>query len=276
MSSEIRDLQMALLEILKTVDAICKKHNIQYSLASGTALGAVRHSGFIPWDDDLDIMFLRSEYDRFLEVAVEELKDTDYVLQREFSEKWPMSYSKIRKNNTAYIEGYKPKIPDIHQGIFIDLFPVDNLLDNRIKTSIQWMCYQLVLANCLNKRGYTTESKTKRIAMLLSSFVPVKPFVKYVQARSNNNSLKVHSYFGGAVIRTHNEYPKALFLEYNEIKFEDDFFQIVKDYDSYLKIAFGDYMELPPEDKRGEQLHAIKVDLENSYEQYRIGEIEND
>lgn len=89
--------QRALLQMLHEVDRICRKYGIQYMLFAGTALGAVRHGGFIPWDDDIDVIMLRPEYERFLALAVDELDSNTYYLQREFSEHWPMFFAKLRK-----------------------------------------------------------------------------------------------------------------------------------------------------------------------------------
>ena len=101
--------QKLLLSMLKDFDAVCRKHNIQYMLFAGTALGAVRHRGFIPWDDDADVIMLRSEYERFFECAAKDFDTGKYFVQREFSPHWPMQFSKLRLNNTACIEKYHPK-----------------------------------------------------------------------------------------------------------------------------------------------------------------------
>ena len=128
-------LQKRLLHILREFDRICKKHNISYMLFAGSTIGAARHKGFIPWDDDVDVAMLRSEYERFLEIAPSELDDNIYYLQKEFSAHWPMFFSKLRMNNTACIERYIPKDPKVHQGIYIDIFPVDNLCEGFVGRS---------------------------------------------------------------------------------------------------------------------------------------------
>ena len=126
MAYTIQQHQTVLLDMLREVDRICKKHEIPYLLFSGTALGAIRHEGFIPWDDDLDVIMLRCDYRRFLQVAPGELGER-YFLQAEFSEHWPMFFSKLRKNNTACMERFMPRDPLMHQGVCMDIFPCDNL-----------------------------------------------------------------------------------------------------------------------------------------------------
>jgi len=128
----MRDLvkqQAVLVELLEEIDRICKKHNIPYVVFCGTALGAVRHKGIIPWDDDLDVSMLRKDYEKFLEVAPAELKE-QYFLQAEGAKHWPMNFSKLRKNNTTYLEKYHPKDNETHQGIYVDIFPFGRLLSS--------------------------------------------------------------------------------------------------------------------------------------------------
>ena len=121
-SADTREHQLALLTLLKEFDRVCRLVGVKYTLFAGTLLGSVRHKGFIPWDDDLDVMMLREDYDKFLSQAGKYLDSTVFFLQKEFTEHWPMFFSKLRLNGTACIEKYHPKDPDIHQGIYIDIF----------------------------------------------------------------------------------------------------------------------------------------------------------
>ena len=115
--------QQALLTLLQEFDRVCKALDIPYLLFAGTMLGAVRHQGFIPWDDDLDIMMLRSDYDRFMAEAEQVLDKDTFYLQKEFSEHWPLFFSKLRLNGTTCLEKYHPKDPMTHQGIYMDISP---------------------------------------------------------------------------------------------------------------------------------------------------------
>ena len=138
--------QQALYELLQALDSVCKKHRIRYMLFAGTALGAVRHKGFIPWDDDLDVVMLRPEYERFLAVAGQELDSEKFFLQKEFSEHWPMFFSKLRRNGTTCLERFIPRDPQIHQGVYIDIFPCDNLSDSPLVGKLQFLASKLVIA----------------------------------------------------------------------------------------------------------------------------------
>ena len=102
--NELSEHQKVLLSMLKDFDAVCEKRGIRYMLFAGTALGAVRHSGFIPWDDDADVILMRADYEKFFECAAKDFDAEKYYVQREYGAHWPMQFSKLRLNNTACIE----------------------------------------------------------------------------------------------------------------------------------------------------------------------------
>ena len=121
----LQEHQAVLLELLRELDRVCTAHDIPYVLFAGTALGAARHRGFIPWDDDLDVALLRPDYERLLALD-DGCWGEKYFLQREFSPHWPLHFSKLRKNGTTCLEKYRPKDERSHRGIYIDVFPLDN------------------------------------------------------------------------------------------------------------------------------------------------------
>lgn len=268
MSTTVRELQLALLDMTIKIDEICKKYGIQYSLSSGTVLGAVRHGGFIPWDDDLDLMFVRSEYERFLQIPDEEFRKYGFTLQRAFTKEWPMFFSKVRKDGTTFIEKYPNKLKGAHQGIYIDIFPVDNLYDSTFAAHMQWNVFHLLAAKCLAKRGYYTTSLNKKIAMLIAKILPEEALARFVEAKDQSKSKNVHIFMGASVDRDASIYPREMFEEYTEIAFEGKMFSVVKDYEKYLRISYGDYMQLPPEKDRQAAIHAKFVDLNKSYTEY--------
>lgn len=126
---KVREVQIELLDI---IDEICKKHNIKYQLFAGTLLGAVRHKGFIPWDDDVDICMMREDYIKFLQVAPNEINNCLYYIQTPYNDKSPFAFTKFRKNNTLFVEQRIDNY-NSHQGIFIDIFQFDNVYINSIK-----------------------------------------------------------------------------------------------------------------------------------------------
>lgn len=267
MDSWIRDLQLILLDMLRDIDRVCQKHRINYQLFAGSALGAVRHNGFIPWDDDLDIAFSRDDYERFLYVAKRELDSDKYYLQTEFSEHFPMFYSKLRLNNTTYMERYHPRDPKMHQGVFVDLFPIDNLSDNSLTAKLQFFSSKIVIAKCLKKRGYETDSKKKKLFMAMCTVLPIRPFLKLTIRKKDGNSKRVHSFFGGSSKYEKSVYPRRILMT-EAHPFENGVFEVSKYSDSLLRILYGDYMTPSDDSQRRNKKHYLKVDLNNSYEKY--------
>lgn len=267
MSINIRDIQLVQLNMLYEIERICKKHDISYLLFAGSALGAVRHKGFVPWDDDLDVIMLRGDYERFLEIAPNELGE-DCFLQKEFSEHWPMPYSKLRKNNTAYIERYIPKDKETHQGIYVDIFPCDNLSDNKLLRKIQFFASKVVIAKSLYKRGYLTDSAKKKVFMQFCRFLPIKPFAAIVKLHSRKNTKMVHSFFGASSKYEKSVYKREWISDTVNMQFEDGSFPVSKHYDALLTTLYGDYMTPLPEKDRVCKVHAEIADIEKSYTEY--------
>ena len=119
-------IQQIEFDIMQQIDSICRAHDLTYFAIGGSVLGAVRHQGFIPWDDDIDIGMPRKDYEEFLKYASEELPK-GYFLQTFFTEKKsPFYFAKVRKDNTKFVEYYLRDL-DIHQGLFVDIFPFDNV-----------------------------------------------------------------------------------------------------------------------------------------------------
>lgn len=267
MSSILKEHQMTMLSLLCEVERICQKYHISYMLFAGTLLGSIRHRGFIPWDDDLDIIMLRPEYERFLEIAPKELDADVYYLQKEFSPHWPMFFSKLRKNGTACIERYIPKDRQTHQGIFIDIFPCDNLRDNAFFRKLQFYASKIVIAKALDARGYLTDNWKKKLFILCCRLIPQKSLVDFVQYR-NGDSQMVHTFFGASSKYEKSIFPREWFTETEMHSFEEGHYPVSVHYHELLTTLYGDYMIPTPENKRGCKVHGEIVDLEHSYESY--------
>ena len=260
--------QRALFSLLQEFDRVCKKLDIPYVLFAGTMLGAVRHQGFIPWDDDLDVMMLRKDYDRFLAEADSVLDHEKFFLQGEFSSHWPMFFSKLRLNHTTCLEKYHPKDPQTHQGIYMDIFPCDNALKSNIGRKIQFLASKVVIAKSLYRRGYETDSWKKKLFLALCRLLPQRPFT-WIVGRGREDGSVVHSFFAAASGFDKNVFPRAFFTDTVRMPFEDGSYPVSRHYDQLLKQLYGEYMVLPPEDQRALKQHAILIDLNRSYEEYR-------
>lgn len=260
--------QAALNMLLKEFDRVCKVLEIPYILFAGTLLGAVRHEGFIPWDDDLDVMMLRADYERFLQEADTVLNREKFFLQKEFSDHWPMFFSKLRLNGTTCLEKFHPRDPQMHQGIYIDIFPCDNAAKTELGRRCQFYASKVVIAKSLDTRGYDTDSWKKRLFMAACRLVPAGPF-RMLAMMGSSESVLVHSFFGAASSYVKNIYPRRYFTCRKEGVFESESYPISADYDELLQILYGDYMRLPPPDERVCKQHAILVDFDHSYEMYR-------
>lgn len=263
--SEINELQKIQLSMLKDFDAVCQKHRISYQLFSGTALGAVRHKGFIPWDDDIDVVMLREDYERFFDSASKELDSNKYYVQREFSEHWPMFFSKLRLNGTTYIEKYHSHDARIHQGIYIDIFPCDNLSDNRLMQKLQYIASKIVIAKSLYARGYETNSTVKKCFMQFCRILPTEPFKRLCIRRNDSSSLKVHTFFGGGKKFERSIYLREWFEQSVKMRFEDSEFPVSAHYDEMLRVMYGDYMIMPTLEQRVCKRHAAIVDINKPY-----------
>lgn len=264
----LKKQQNILLELWTEFDVICKKHNIPYMLYAGSALGAVRHQGIIPWDDDLDVVMMRADYERFLEVAYNELDSEKFFLQKEFSNHWPMFFSKIRKNQTAFMERIIAKDPLMHQGIYMDIFACDNLSNNSLIRKLQFISARIVVAKSLYLRGYLTNSILKKVFMICSSILPMAPFLKLIQMKGKDATKYVHTFLAAGKSYHKNIYPRCWLEESIYMDFHGKKAPVSKYYDAMLTTVYGDYMTPLPESERGCKIHAEIVDVENSYEQY--------
>lgn len=259
--------QAAMLTLLCEFDRVCKALGVSYILFAGTLLGAVRHQGFIPWDDDLDVLMLREDYDRFMKEAPAVLDTETFYLQKEFSEHWPLFFSKLRLNGTTCLEKYHPKDKAVHQGIYMDIFPCDNARKTALGRKLQFAASKVVIAKALDKRGYETNSGAKKCFMALCRLLPRKPFLWLVKSGCKQGDT-VHSFLAGAKSFSKNMYPRRYFTELDQLMFEERMFPVPADYDGLLQSVYGDYMQLPPPEQRVCKQHAILVDTQRSYEMY--------
>lgn len=260
--TELRHLQNVILGIAKDIDNLCRVNSIQYYLLGGSCIGAIRHKGFIPWDDDLDIIMTRENYERFIEVCKVQLDADKYIFQEGIKD-WPLNFSKVRLKGTILHEPEDDYATDEIHGIYVDVFCMENVPDNNIGAYIQyalakyWLCFQL---SC---RGYRHTTFKKKLMIALSfplKFKPIRNFVINLTMRYNNKETSRYGFFYG---RTHFKTaitPKDIYGTPLYVDFEDTKLPVPEHYHEYLTQMFGNYMQLPPKDQQ-KGLHLISVDF---------------
>ena len=249
---ELRQIQ---LHILDTIDAFCKEHDIQYSLAFGTLLGAVRHGGYIPWDDDLDIMMTRDNYNKFRDLY----KSEHYpFLDLKIDNNHPVPLGKVYDSRTFfYYKGYIKR----KYGVFVDIFPIDNVpTDNSER--IRWVrqINRYIFFNSVKCNSWSLVFKSKRSLLYKFLCCCLKFFVSshFIHSRLEKMYVKYDNedteYMGAPMIFNKMDvwriYPRTCFMNYFTIKFEGKEYMSIQEYDKFLKIRYDNYMQLPPESER--------------------------
>lgn len=252
----LRNIQLTQLEIMKEIDRLCNKHDITYFLCAGTALGAIRHKGFIPWDDDLDIMCPRKDYKKLIEVMRKELSK-DYWLQcYATDEHYWQPFAKVRKLGTVYKEKGMEQIEDAKCGIWVDIFPLD-YAEKKGSFKLKWKRFWVKVISFslrVTEFGLENGSFSRRYAPVIAILrcFPPNLLKKWQEDLMCGNEENVEWFVNlASTYEVDKEtYPLEWFAEGVETPFEDSTFIIPKGYHEYLSQLYGDYMELPPLEKR--------------------------
>ena len=261
---ELREAQLRMLNILEEVDRICKKHNIEYWVDSGTLLGSIRHRGFIPWDDDLDIGMLREDYIRFLEVVSKELKE-EYFCQTPLSDKYSEApWAKIRDNNSRI--HFDNSIKE-HSGIFIDIFPYDSLgkKDKVFKSFINRVMKLKALTKFKFKKPYIVNLPRNIIVMFLKvigvlyNIIPYRMFIKKSYKLANKSKRCSHDRISyGVEVPWNIELNKKDIFPLKYYDFEHMKVPIPHNYEKILSKLYGDWTQMPKEEARIPS-HSMKI-----------------
>ncbi|MBB2183432.1 LicD family protein [Lachnospiraceae bacterium MD1] len=264
---DIKEVQDKLFTILIEVDRICRKHHIRYSLEGGTLLGAIKYKGFVPWDDDIDIVMERKEYEKFLKICRSELKEDFFLQNNRTVRDFPLSYSKIHRKGTLYVQDNTEHLK-IHHGLFIDIFPVDHIFLPVLRLQIALIgsltgARGMKLNRLYKKKEEITKNRLKLWIYQILALLPLRwinvsidlicnilnPFpCKYYYELCNPN-------------RKFRPLNRKVYQELIEMEFMGLRFLVSKHYRAFLKSRFGDIRKLPPEEERRPSHNIIRCKL---------------
>lgn len=252
----IDEIKQTELSILDYIDSVCKQHNIRYYLAYGTLLGAIRHKGFIPWDDDIDIYMLRSDYDRFIKLLSAE-KESHYSLLSIYNDSdYFYEFAKVVDNRTSINANNLKAMRN--EGVWVDIFPLDDA--PRLLRMSKWFLNCIGACRILAVNTTFPSNKYPRLLYplwALSNLIGPRFFLRISDmiAKSGKSSSYVGYMCSMGVSRYF--FKKQWCNDVILVDFEGKKYPAFKQYDDYLKYQYGDYMQLPPEDKRVS--HPIKA-----------------
>lgn len=256
-------------EILDVIHSVCKQNDLRYSLAFGTLLGAVRHGGFIPWDDDIDIMMPRKDYEELKRVWKDEAPSNYILMDYHTNNDNPNTFMKIVKDNTTFLQDEEERNKSFHKGIFVDVFPGDIVAPKGFKRKLQYLAGAVYL---LYSRGYSSGAKgltgmIENILLKLPKKMQYHYRIKTEQYIRKWNQLSLDEmFFPSTISECKKYYPSNMFDDLIDIYFNGKKYNAFSNYDQILTIEYGDYMQLPPEEERVWHHHPILINFQHNYE----------
>lgn len=270
-NQEIRAVQGKILEIMKYVDVLCRNHDIPYYIMGGTALGAVRHGGFIPWDDDLDIFMTPDAYQKF-SAAFHAEASAQFVLQEWRTTPDYLEYAKVRMNGTTFIEEAFRDRTDLHQGIYVDIMILHKVPNRNLTQKRVYFDSKFVTLYGLSQRNWQPKSTPQSLVLKSLKLLPCKWLSKQCYKRIYRYDDMTENYswcywITPAKFRN-GLFAADFFTDPVEIPFEDTKLLAARKIKEYLAYRYGDYMELPPIEAREAAVHAMLYDTDKDYTEY--------
>lgn len=260
---DIKELHKCLLNITIEIDRICKENHIQYTLMGGSLIGAVRHNGFIPWDDDMDIGLMYEDYQKLIQI-LQQLDHPWLTFDIPGSKDYEEQFMKIYDSRTTLKECKSNRI----KGVFVDVFPIIPIA-NKLSTAKRRYYYDTILK--MTRYNKTNNSKSSKLKMfvykMIGFFHSAKGLTKKIQKRRDRFSRRNYKLISDPDGSVKGIVPKIYFDGFIYHDFEDTQLMIIRNYDAYLSHIFGNYMELPPVEKRVPG-HFEILDLNHSYLEY--------
>lgn len=266
---DVKKLQQSQLDILDEIERVCKENGLEYCLAYGTCIGAIRHKGFIPWDDDIDIFMPAADFEKLNKLS-ESFREPYFLQTRYTDPEYALLITRVRNSNTTLIEDTET-FRDINHGIFVDIYPLFDCPDGKIawKTRI-WsaMLYKLLLYGVPPKnRGKLMRVGSKVILAVTPKFIR-KPIINrlYKVFSKPCKSNYVSTYYAGT---TAKRFSKDWFFPAKIVPFEDKMLPVPNDYDKFLSATYGDYMKLPPMEQQKVHHPFGLIDFDTPYIKYK-------
>ncbi|MBR0348929.1 MAG: LicD family protein [Clostridia bacterium] len=267
----VRMVQDKILETMKFIDKLCREQGIVYYIMGGTALGAVRHGGFIPWDDDLDIFMTPDQYKKF-KTVFENSNSEQFILQEWRTDKNYLEYAKIRMNGTTFIEENFKDRKDMHHGIYVDIMILHKVPENKFIQKIVYYESKFVTLYGLSQRNWNPKSKSQEVVLKSLKFMPCKLIARiaysHIYRYDNRKDNYKYCYWITPAKFRNGLFDKTFFEKPIDIPFEDTNLFGSEKIKEYLEYRYGDYMKLPSEEQRKAAVHAYVFDTEKNYTEY--------
>ncbi len=261
------ELQNCILHVAKYIDEICETNNIEYCLMGGSALGAIRHKGFIPWDDDLDIFMTPENYEKFRQVHK---NSSGFYLQEWGAEDGMVAMAKVRLDKSTYIEEIFADW-DIHQGVFVDIFILHTCPDNKVKRYWQYFWAKYIVTKGVAVRGLNSRGGLKGLLVRFASLFPKRFLLGYalkqVYRFRNEKSQYLCHFMGRALLKT-GLYKRKYFIKNKKVKFEETELYVPLRVEEYLSDRWGNYMELPSMEEIKKFQHSWKWSVSDYFPGY--------
>lgn len=271
-NKSVREVQYKILEIMKYIDKVCRENDITYFIMGGTALGAVRHGGFIPWDDDLDIFMTPVEYAKF-KTAMEKDGNPKFIIQEWRTTEKYLEYAKVRMNGTTFIEESFKDRKDMHHGIYVDIMMLHKVpADNYHIHKKVYCASKFVTLYALTQRNWRPKSCAQAMVVSLLKILPCQMIAKWcykqIYKYEDMTSGFMWCYWITPAKFRSGFFDKSFFEEPVDIPFEDTVLYGSKHIKEYLEYRYGDYMKFPSEEAQRAAVHAMVWDTTKDYSEY--------